>query len=338
MADGGMEGYEQLCRFSGDATVAGRRVTIDCLGQRGHSWGAPDWEQMALARMLGAWIGEDLGVSLLAIRPASSDHHDQESIAAYVYDGGEPIRVLEPRLSTGYDGEQRQRRAGLELWVDEESPARRAAGEVVCGTSLDLGGCGWTAPSCAGTWRAARASGATTSCAASPEVRRRAGYTIGRSDDAAAATRSYRARMDPAQRAHITGSCTTSWLIDLDRHRPGRGRRGLSRARSRAGARASVRGAAHGQGGAGGHAQALRPGSRRQPARLPQPTLSRLGELLAEARAGGVQVQLVEQGRPLEVPPGVGLAAYRILQEALRTSAVTPAPSRRPSGCATRPT
>ena len=139
MADGGMEGYEQLCRFTGDATVAGRRVQIDCLGQRGHSWGAPDWETMALARTLGAWIGDDLGVSLLAIRPAGSDRHDQESVAAYVYEAGEPIRVEDPRLSTGYDGEQRQRRAGLELWLDEESPARRAAGEVVCGTSLDLG-------------------------------------------------------------------------------------------------------------------------------------------------------------------------------------------------------
>ena len=139
MADGGMDGYEQLCRFTGAATVAGNRVAIDCLGQRGHSWGAPDWEQMALARTLGAWIGDDLGVSLLAIRPAGSDRHDQESIAAYVYDGGEPIQVQEPRLSTGYDADQRQRRAGLELWIDEESPARRAAGEVVCGTSLDLG-------------------------------------------------------------------------------------------------------------------------------------------------------------------------------------------------------
>jgi len=139
MADGGMEGYEQLCRFTGAATVAGNRVAIDCLGQRGHSWGAPDWEQMALARTLGAWIGDDLGVWLLAIRPAGSDRHDQESIAAYVYDGGEPIQVQEPRLSTGYDAAQRQRRAGLELWIDEESPARRAAGEVVCGTSLDLG-------------------------------------------------------------------------------------------------------------------------------------------------------------------------------------------------------
>jgi hypothetical protein len=139
MADGGMEGYEQLCRFTGDATVGGRRVTIDCLGQRGHSWGAPDWDTMSLARTLGVWIGEDLGVSLLAIRPAGTDRHDQESIAAYIYDGGEPVRVEDPRLSTGYDGEQRQQRAGLELWMDEESPARRAAGEVVCGTSLDLG-------------------------------------------------------------------------------------------------------------------------------------------------------------------------------------------------------
>lgn len=139
VTEGGMEGYEQLCRFTGDATVDGRRLTIDCLGQRGHSWGAPDWETMALARTLGVWVGEDLGVSLLAIRPAGADRHDQETVAAYLYEQGEPHRVLEPRLSTGYDGEQRQRRAGLELWVDEESPARRAAGEIVCGTSLDLG-------------------------------------------------------------------------------------------------------------------------------------------------------------------------------------------------------
>jgi hypothetical protein len=139
MADGGMDGYEQLCRFTGDATIGGERVAIDCLGQRGHSWGTPDWDQMALARTLGVWMGEDLGVSLLAIRPAGNDRHDQESVAAYLYEAGEPVRVEDPRLSTAYDGEQRQRRAGLELWVDEDSHARRAAGEVICGTSLDLG-------------------------------------------------------------------------------------------------------------------------------------------------------------------------------------------------------
>jgi hypothetical protein len=138
-AEGGMDGYEQLCRFTGTATIAGERVAIDCLGQRGHSWGAPDWDRMELARTLGVWIGEDLGISVLAIRPAGSDRHDQESVAAYLYEAGEPVRVEDPRLSTGYDGSERQRRAGLELWVDEDSHARRAAGEVICGTSLDLG-------------------------------------------------------------------------------------------------------------------------------------------------------------------------------------------------------
>jgi hypothetical protein len=94
---------------------------------------------MALARTLGVWIGDDLGVSLLAIRPAGSDRHDEESIGAYLYEAGEPVRVGDPRLSTGYDGEQHQRRAGLELWVDDDAHARRAAGEIVCGTTLDLG-------------------------------------------------------------------------------------------------------------------------------------------------------------------------------------------------------
>ena len=51
--------------------------------------------------------------------------------------------------------------------------------------------------------------------------------------------------------------------------------------------------------------------------RVPQPTLSRLGALVAEARSAGVRVRLIEQGRAPHVPPGLGLAAYRILQEAL---------------------
>jgi hypothetical protein len=49
-------------------------------------------------------------------------------------------RVAEPRLSTTYDAQGRQRRAGLELWVAEEDELpRRAAGQVACGTSLELG-------------------------------------------------------------------------------------------------------------------------------------------------------------------------------------------------------
>jgi signal transduction histidine kinase len=50
---------------------------------------------------------------------------------------------------------------------------------------------------------------------------------------------------------------------------------------------------------------------------LPQPTLDRVGELIAEARAAGVQVVLVEEGERREMPPGLSLTAFRIVQEAL---------------------
>ncbi len=137
---GGMEGYEQLCRVEGSATVDGSQRTISCLGQRGHGWGVADWERMELARTLCAWWDDDHALMLTAIRPAGSDRHDTEEISAHLVEG-EPMGVVEPRLSTSYDGEGHQLRAGLELYVtgeDDEYP-RRMAGEVTCGTSLDLG-------------------------------------------------------------------------------------------------------------------------------------------------------------------------------------------------------
>jgi hypothetical protein len=94
---------------------------------------------------VGAWLDEDLAVSLMAIRPAGAAHHDQEKVAATILDrdadSDQPraTAVREPRLSTTYDAEGRQIAAGLELFVDEEGFPRRAAGEVRCGTTLDLG-------------------------------------------------------------------------------------------------------------------------------------------------------------------------------------------------------
>lgn len=142
LAGGGMTGYEQLCRVRGTARTPAGELAIDCLGQRGHQWGTPDWDRMALARTLGAWLGDDLALMLSAIRPAKARDHEQEEVAAVVLQGAPPVAVTvaEPRLSTTYDGEGRQRRAGWELWPeDEEGFARRGAGEVLCGTSLDLG-------------------------------------------------------------------------------------------------------------------------------------------------------------------------------------------------------
>ncbi|UGS37783.1 DUF7064 domain-containing protein [Capillimicrobium parvum] len=139
---GGMTGYEQLCRVSGTARVAGRSVAIDCLGQRGHSWGSPDWDRMSMARTVGAWLDPALAVVISAIRPSKASDHAHDDVRAVVLEGSPPapVAVGEPRLSTAFDADGHQRRAGWELWPDdEEGYARRGAGEVLCGTSLDLG-------------------------------------------------------------------------------------------------------------------------------------------------------------------------------------------------------
>ncbi|MBB5872113.1 signal transduction histidine kinase [Allocatelliglobosispora scoriae] len=51
--------------------------------------------------------------------------------------------------------------------------------------------------------------------------------------------------------------------------------------------------------------------------RSPTPDLDRLGELLDDASTAGLTVTLTSSGTAAEVPAAVGLAAYRIIQEAL---------------------
>ncbi len=140
---GGMQAYEHLCQVKGTVTVAGRRTKVRCLGQRGHGWGAPRWDELARAASVSAWIGEARGFVLQSVLPAGVDGHDAEAVSLVSVEpdehGVDTATALDPRLSTTYDGAGHHRRAGLEYWLDEEGYARRAAGEVVCGTTLDLG-------------------------------------------------------------------------------------------------------------------------------------------------------------------------------------------------------
>ena len=145
---GGPEGYEQLCAVEAEVTVDGRRSEVRCLGQRDHAWGAPRWDRIEQARTVSAWLSPERAIALHALRPAGADGHEGEAVSAVLVeadpahpDEGPGARaVSKPRLSTTYDGEGHQRRAGLELWVDEEDQLpRRAGGTAVCGTTLDLG-------------------------------------------------------------------------------------------------------------------------------------------------------------------------------------------------------
>jgi signal transduction histidine kinase len=52
-------------------------------------------------------------------------------------------------------------------------------------------------------------------------------------------------------------------------------------------------------------------------AHAPQPTLAELDGLVSQVREAGLHVELQVEGEPTTVPPGVGVSAYRIVQEAL---------------------
>ena len=65
-----------------------------------------------------------------------------------------------------------------------------------------------------------------------------------------------------------------------------------------------------------------------EPGTAPQPGLADLDALLDSARSGGVSVAVTCGGNPVELPEGVDLSAYRIVQEAL-SNAMRHAPGSR---------
>jgi signal transduction histidine kinase len=65
-----------------------------------------------------------------------------------------------------------------------------------------------------------------------------------------------------------------------------------------------------------------------QVALAPQPTLSHLDTLLRSVRAAGLPVEVHVDGVPTDLPPGVDLSAYRIVQEALTNALKHAGPAR----------
>lgn len=65
-----------------------------------------------------------------------------------------------------------------------------------------------------------------------------------------------------------------------------------------------------------------------QGAREPQPGLDGLGTLVRRAEAAGVRVTLRTEGEPRPLPPGLDLAAYRVVQEGLTNAVKHAGPTR----------
>lgn len=131
--------HEGLVTVRGRFLIGGVEQAIDCLGRREVLSGL-DPTSCDSIRDVSAWFGPEDGISVVAARPAGSRGHEDDVMAAWAFEAGQPVPIEEPRLSTTYDGDGVPIRAGLELWPevveegDEEEPPVthpiRAAGEA----------------------------------------------------------------------------------------------------------------------------------------------------------------------------------------------------------------
>jgi hypothetical protein len=125
-----------LCEVTGRVGTA----SVDCLGTATETTQPPEWAELDAVRGITALFDRDRAVFVLARRPRGALGHGHELVEAKLLLDGELADVEDARLSTVYDGDGRQRNAGLELWLPAEDFPRRLSGSVQAGASLSLEG------------------------------------------------------------------------------------------------------------------------------------------------------------------------------------------------------
>jgi hypothetical protein len=126
----------RVCHVTGE--VGG--TSVDCLGTASETREAPEWDELDALRSISVLAAEDHALLALARRPRGAEGHGQELVTAKLLSEGELLTVEDARISTVYDGDGRQRTAGLELWLPGEDFPRRVSGSARAGASLTLEG------------------------------------------------------------------------------------------------------------------------------------------------------------------------------------------------------
>jgi hypothetical protein len=138
--DGALSSLDQLCTVSGTLRLGGSAQEIQAMGWRTTLTGKLELERIDSFRQTSAWFEPTQGFSLVALRPRKSRGQDADVAAAVLLEPEATHPVDDPRLSTSYNAAGFPVRAGLELWLEEESGdqvessghyLRRAAGEAV---------------------------------------------------------------------------------------------------------------------------------------------------------------------------------------------------------------
>jgi hypothetical protein len=132
--------------LGGASTWVGRATgrvgsrALDCIGVATETVDPPSWSELDALRSVAAVFDEGNAVLALARRPRGSYGHGEELVRGWIRRDGEPLAIEEARISTVYDGDGRQRKAGLELWMPGEDFPRRASGSARAGASITLEG------------------------------------------------------------------------------------------------------------------------------------------------------------------------------------------------------
>ena len=70
--------------------------TIDCLGQRGRTWGIADWSRIALTRSLAAWLEDGSSLTVAAVRPTDAESHADEATWGALLDADGTVAARRP--------------------------------------------------------------------------------------------------------------------------------------------------------------------------------------------------------------------------------------------------
>jgi hypothetical protein len=126
----------RLCRATG--TVGGRRV--EALATATETTAGPGWDDLDAVRSISALFEPERALLAVARRPRGARGHGEELVVAHLLAPDRTEAVEEARITTVYDGDGRQRSAGVELWLPGQDFPRRATGRTLAGASLALDG------------------------------------------------------------------------------------------------------------------------------------------------------------------------------------------------------
>lgn len=85
-----------------------------------------------MRRSIGVVFADGGLLALSAARPAAGKGHGDEAVSAVLCGpDGAPVDVSETLLSTEYGPDGVQRRATLELWLDDDAQPLRGAGSLI---------------------------------------------------------------------------------------------------------------------------------------------------------------------------------------------------------------